>query len=227
MQLFDTECKALIAWAKRMPQFTCLSIEDQTNSIETNFLDVILIDCVWKSMQAASKREDSSSPSPPLTLNQYLQLDRAACKRLGIDDVYDRVVVIVDRLRSISFAKEEYLCLKALSLFKSDFGFTNRAVLDEFRMQCFQALRAATSNAEKTSSSTQHLYRYDSIVVLLADLKWASMRLMNTLGQFAGVVGTEKSLLFDMITSNTSPGLDMATIGAMPRCTRTIDEKRV
>jgi len=205
VDVLDTKCKSLIAWARRVPRFGSLQIEDRTVSIEMNFLDIILLDSMWMSLVSST----TSSQFALTFHNQYLQIDRATCKQLQLDDLYDRLFSLVARLADMQLTRDEFLCLKALSLFKSEFGFTNKPLLDQFRHQCYRALRQASSNASKSKQQQPQMasYRYDSLLLLLVDIKLASVKLMTVLSQFAAETTTANNnetanLLFDMITSN-------------------------
>lgn len=191
VDLIDTECTTLIAWAKNIPDFQSLSIEDQTYSIELNFLEVILIDYIWRSVSHAESQasnlssnsannrigdgstsspllspSSSASPSssypsssPPssssifsnhndlmrfkFVLHQNLKLTRSICKDLEIEDIYDHLISIVIKLGRMQISFQEYLCLKALALFKSDYGFTNVEQMEKFREKMFPYPKAS------------------------------------------------------------------------------------
>lgn len=113
VDVLDTKCKSLIAWARRVPRFGSLQIEDRTVSIEMNFLDIILLDSMWMSLVSST-----ASTQFALTFhNQYLQIDRATCKQLQLDDLYDRLFSLVARLADMQLTRDEFLCLKVCELY--------------------------------------------------------------------------------------------------------------
>jgi hypothetical protein len=205
VDLIDSKCKSLILWARYVPDFNQLSIEDQTCSIEFNFLEVILIDCIWHSMFSFdnSNLSDSKSPNIKLVLHQNLSLSRTFCKQLNLIDIYDHFFSIVVKLCKMQITFEEYLCLKAIALFKSDYGFSNVTKIEELRRKCFRALKVATINADKISWS----YRYDSLLLLLADIKSISVRLMHFIITFHSDPKKLPNLLYDMFMSQKIFGL--------------------
>lgn len=51
--------------------------------------------------------------------NQYLQIDRATCKQLQLDDLYDRLFSLVARLADMQLTRDEFLCLKVCEFYSS------------------------------------------------------------------------------------------------------------
>ena len=199
VDLIDTKCKSLILWARYVPDFNQLSIEDQTCSIEFNFLEVILIDCIWRSVISFdySNSSDSIQTKIKLVLHQNFSLSRSLCKQLNLSDIYDHFFSIVIKLSKMQITFEEYLCLKAIALFKSDYGFSNVSKIEEIRRQCFKALKLATIKANKIAWS----YRYDSLLLLLADIKSVSVRFVHYIINFHSDPKKLPNLLYDMLKS--------------------------
>lgn len=187
VDLVDQECKALILWAKCIPEFGALPIEDQTYSIELNFLEVILIDCLWRSISNSNKEkglESNNSSENDFVLNENLILNRSTCKDLNMSDIYDHFASIVVKLNKMCLTKEEYICLKALVLFKSDYGFIDVDRLEQLRSKCMKILRQTAMKACKANQKLKHSIRFESILLFLADIKSISMRFMHHLIQF-------------------------------------------
>jgi hypothetical protein len=181
----DAECATLISWVKYMPDFISMCIEDQTCSLELNFLEVILLEYIWRSLEFGG---DSN-----VHLHEQLGLAPFVFEQLHMSDVYGHMSSIVSKLRQAGLTKQEFLCLKVLILFKSDYGFVNVGKLEAFRQKCLSTLREQT----KASSS----YRYDSLLILLSDIKSISIRFVHAVFMFHAEYKIEMpTLLYDMLT---------------------------
>jgi hypothetical protein len=90
---------------------------------------------------------------------------------------------VVRKLRNIGLSKDEFLCLKALTLFKSDFGFMDVSRLDTFRQKCLATLRKQTKERAGVLALSS-LYRYDSLLILMSDIKSISIRFVHAVFMF-------------------------------------------
>ncbi|CAF0742425.1 unnamed protein product [Brachionus calyciflorus] len=209
VDLIDQECNALISWAKCIPDFGSLSLEDQTYSIELNFLEVILVDCLWRSLlyTLSQKINQGERSEICFVINDNLVLTRQMCKELNMIDIYDHFASIISRFDRIDLTKQEYLCLKALVLFKSDYGFTNVEKLDNFRTKCLSLLKQICIKETKLNSRSS--LRYESLLLILTDIKSISMRFMHYLIQFKIENSNIQmpNLLYDMFLTQNMFGL--------------------
>ena len=225
VDLIDFECQSLVKWARLLPDFRMLRIEDQTSSIELNFLEAILIEFIWRSIIYNNDKNDhsfSSNDSPiqspntspflsqhpqqahnqnqyhqqaqqpklKLVMNQNLSFNRSTFKDLDLINLYDHLISIVVRLSKQNFTEQEYLCLKALALFKSDYGFIDVDKLQQLRLKCFRCLKKSSSkacnefyygktNKDKQNFASSFQFRYDSFLLLLAEIKSISISFTN------------------------------------------------
>lgn len=176
LDLIDIECKSIITWARQIPGFEKLKIEDQTFIIEQNFLEVIVIDYIWKTVQKNQKNV--------FVLNDYLMLSRTVCKKMDLLDTFDHLVSVVTQLQYFGISRNEYMCLKVLALFKSYCGFNSSDNIMRLRESCFVTLKKATKDAYFNRQAADD-FRYDSYLILLSDIKTLSMRLMTSLLAFS------------------------------------------
>jgi len=197
----NCECQSIIKWAALLPEFNMLSIEDQTNSIELNFLEVLIINFIWRSVINIPS-EAMNGTEVKLVLNKYLAFSQSDCNQLQLTGVFDHLASIVVKLHKLGITKEEYLSLKALSLFKSDYGFTNIDRFEAFRDKYFRTLKQSSMRA----SHSQH--RYESYLILLADIKSISMRFMHYIIMFHNDFKIQMpTLLNDMFITQNMFGL--------------------
>ena len=142
-----------------------------------------------------------------LVLHQSLSLTKTICQQLGLIDMYEHLASIVCKLHKMRITQEEYLCLKVIALFKSDYGFANLEKLEEIRRKCFKTLKLATMRADKSSTESSWSYRYDSFLLLLADIKCVSMRFMHFIITCQDDPKKLPNLLYDMFLTQKVFGL--------------------
>jgi hypothetical protein len=202
----NCECQAIIKWASLLPNFNLLSIEDRTNSIEFNFLEVLIINFIWRSViQQQQNEADNNNADVKFVLNKNLTLSQSDCNSLELDGIYDHVTSIVNKLKKLKITQEEYLSLKALALFKSDYGFMNLDQLENFRSKCFQTLKQSTIKASNQMQHQQNRYEY--YLILLTDIKSISMRFMHYIIMFNNDFIEMPTLLNDMFITQNMFGL--------------------
>lgn len=184
----DCECESIIKWAMSLPDFNTLSLEDRTNSIEFNFIEVLIINSIWRSLMR-------SADDVKLVLNKNLILSQTDCNHLELNGIFEHFASIVTKLRNLRIQEEEYLSLKSLVLFKSDYGFQDLDPLETFRNKCFRTLKKSTIRAsnqlfeqqnqqQQNQKILSHKYRYESYLILLTDIKSISMRFMHYIIMF-------------------------------------------
>lgn len=204
----NCECQAIIKWASLLPNFNLLSIEDRTNSIEFNFLEVLIINFIWRSViqqQQQNEADNNNNADVKFVLNKNLTLSQSDCNSLELDGIYDHITSIVNKLKKLKITQEEYLSLKALALFKSDYGFMNLDQLENFRNKCFQTLKQSTIKASNQMQHQQNRYEY--YLILLTDIKSISMRFMHYIIMFNNDFIEMPTLLNDMFITQNMFGL--------------------
>jgi len=211
----NCECQAIIKWASLLPNFNLLSIEDRTNSIEFNFLEVLIINFIWRSViqqqqqqnEADNNNNNNNNADVKFVLNKNLTLSQSDCNSLELDGIYDHITSIVNKLKKLKITQEEYLSLKALALFKSDYGFMNLDQLENFRNKCFQTLKQSTIKASNQMQQQQQQNRYEYYLILLTDIKSISMRFMHYIIMFNNDFIEMPTLLNDMFITQNMFGL--------------------
>nr|XP_023695139.1 estrogen receptor-like isoform X2 [Paramormyrops kingsleyae] len=108
--LADKELVHMIAWAKKLPGFLDLSLHDQVQLLESSWLEVLMIGIIWRSVPSPGK----------LIFAQDFILDRSegSCVE-GMTEIFDMLLAMVSRFRSLQLKTEEFICLKAIILFNS------------------------------------------------------------------------------------------------------------
>lgn len=195
LNVVDSDCQGIISWARDIPDFKRLLIKEQTFLIEQNFLEIILIDYLWKSLSAMDGQ---------LVLNEYLSLTRNQCKDTNLLSTFQHFNLILNQFRKLGITRDELVCFKVLALFKAYYG-SNKSSDDivKLREKCFVTLKKATQDSKSASD-----FKYDSYLMLLSDIKSLSMKFMSSLlaspvGEPSGSVCVP-NLLLDMCSSHKS-----------------------
>ena len=171
------------------------------SSISTSSSSLLLSSPVSAILNGTSSPISSSSSSsasssltyPSIVLNQNLALTSEMCKDLELADIYSRFRALLIKLSKMRLTRDEYLCLKVMALVKSEYGCGDVEKLDKFRQNCFKTLKTAAMKAcrdlKAASCGDEHAdlakvswsYRYESLLVMLADVKSIGMRFMQYL----------------------------------------------
>lgn len=203
LSVINTECMTLIQWARKLPGFSSLSLEERTCCLEHNYLECVLIEFMWRSTKLNNGGGDNGMElflHPNLPLSRQVFIDE-----LGLSgDIFDYLTSVLRKLMLMNLTKEEYLCLKALNLFKSNYRLADNSVVNLFRQKCMSNLRRV---------SAADPFRCDSLIMLLSDIKSISISLMHALIQFnVNHKITLPTLLKDMLNQTQSAyGLLMTT----------------
>lgn len=121
--LVDRELVGAIGWAKQIPGFTDLSLNDQMHSLQSSWAEILALSLAYRSL--------------PLSGRLYYTIDFVMDEkqaRLGhAEDLFNHCIAVVDRLERINIYKEEYLILKALLLTNTDVHMDDASALKKLR----------------------------------------------------------------------------------------------
>lgn len=128
--LYDRELVGIISWAKQIPGFTELSLNDQMRLLQSTWAEILTLTLAYRSMPLTGKLRFASN----------FTLDDRQARDCGAVDLYNQCVQIADRLERVSIAKEEYYLIKALVLANSDVRLDEYSALKKFRESILTAL---------------------------------------------------------------------------------------
>ncbi|CAL8299966.1 unnamed protein product [Lota lota] len=110
-QAADKQLFTLVEWAKRVPHFSELSMDDQ----------VILLRAGWNELLIASFSHRSISVRDGILLATGLHVHRNSAHSAGVGAIFDRVLTeLVSKMRDMQMDKTELGCLRAIILFNPD-----------------------------------------------------------------------------------------------------------
>nr|ADO64596.1 ultraspiracle [Spodoptera littoralis] len=149
-QIGNKQIAALVVWARDIPHFNSLHLEDQMLLIKGSWNELLLFAIAWRSMEyLTEEREvvDSSgnrTTSPPqlMCLMPGMTLHRNSALQAGVGQIFDRVLSELSlKMRALRVDHAEYVALKAIILLNPDVkGLNNRLEVEILREKMFSCL---------------------------------------------------------------------------------------
>ncbi|XP_069771696.1 retinoic acid receptor RXR-beta-A-like [Narcine bancroftii] len=133
-QAADKQLFTLVEWAKRIPHFSDLPLDDQ----------VILLRAGWNELLIASFSHRSITVKDGILLATGLHVHRNSAHSAGVGAIFDRVLTeLVSKMRDMQMDKSELGCLRAIILFNPDAkGLTNPADVEVLREKVYASLES-------------------------------------------------------------------------------------
>ncbi|XP_061122571.1 retinoic acid receptor RXR-beta-A isoform X1 [Syngnathus typhle] len=143
-QAADKQLFTLVEWAKRIPHFSELALDDQ----------VILLRAGWNELLIASFSHRSISVKDGILLATGLHVHRSSAHSAGVGAIFDRVhnaevgaifdrvlTELVSKMRDMQMDKTELGCLRAIILFNPDAkGLSNPSEVELLRERVYASL---------------------------------------------------------------------------------------
>ncbi|CAN7938539.1 unnamed protein product [Ixodes hexagonus] len=148
-ELVDRELVATISWAKQIPGFTDLTLNDQMRLLQTTWAEILSLALAYRSCQL--------SPPVRLMFASDLVLDERQASECHAEELFLHMAQLVRRLEALSVSREEFLALKALLLTNADINLEDAGSVHKLRDAVLQGLHdcvAAQRNLGPSSSSS-------------------------------------------------------------------------
>ncbi|XP_019643399.1 PREDICTED: retinoic acid receptor RXR-alpha-B-like isoform X2 [Branchiostoma belcheri] len=131
-QAADKQLVTLVEWAKRIPHFSDLPIDDQ----------VILLRAGWNELLIAAFSHRSIDVKDGILLASGLHVHRSSAHQAGVGTIFDRVLTeLVAKMRDMKMDKTELGCLRAIVLFNPDAkGLTDPSLVESLREKVYASL---------------------------------------------------------------------------------------
>ncbi|XP_014353025.1 retinoic acid receptor RXR-beta-A isoform X1 [Latimeria chalumnae] len=133
-QAADKQLFTLVEWAKRIPHFSELPLDDQ----------VILLRAGWNELLIASFSHRSITVKDGILLATGLHVHRNSAHSAGVGAIFDRVLTeLVSKMRDMQMDKTELGCLRAIILFNPDAkGLSNPVEVELLREKVYASLES-------------------------------------------------------------------------------------
>ncbi|XP_075159993.1 estrogen-related receptor [Haematobia irritans] len=184
--LYDKELVYVIGWAKQIPGFTDLPLNDQMKLLQVSWAEILTLQLIFRSLPFNGK----------LCFATDVWMDELLAKECGYTEFYYHCVQVAQRLERISPRREEYYLLKALILANCDILLDDQSSLRAFRDSILNSLNDVVYLL-RHSSAVSH---QQQLLLLLPSLRQAD----NILRRFWRNVNTEgtitlKKLFMEML----------------------------
>lgn len=129
--LYDRELVCIIGWAKQIPGFADLLLNDQMRLLQSTWAEILTLTIAYRSLPHNSGK---------IRFATDLVLDEIQARECGFSEIYQQCTQVIDRLEHVAVSKEEYYFLKALALANSDVKLDEYASLKKFRNSILSSL---------------------------------------------------------------------------------------
>ncbi|KAJ8673828.1 hypothetical protein QAD02_005090 [Eretmocerus hayati] len=121
--LYDRELVGIIGWAKQIPGFSSLPLNDQMRLLQSTWAEILTFNLAWRSLPNSGK----------LRFAQDFTLDERLARECHCLELYTHCMQIVDRVQRLGLSREEFYVLKALLLANSDAKLDEPGAQQRFR----------------------------------------------------------------------------------------------
>lgn len=194
-QAADRHLVQLVEWAKHIPHFTDLPVDDQ----------VILLKAGWNELLIASFSHRSMGVEDGIVLATGLVVHRSSAHQAGVGTIFDRVLSeLVAKMKEMKMDKTELGCLRSIVLYNPDVkGLTCCNDVEILREKVYAALEEYTR-----TSYPEEPGRFAKLLLRLPALRSIGLKCLEYLFLFKLIGDTPlDNYLMKMLMENpnTSP----------------------
>ncbi|MCL4141814.1 UNVERIFIED_CONTAM: hypothetical protein GTU68_029848 [Idotea baltica] len=130
------QMEQVVRWAKHIPHFNSLPLEDQT----------VLLKVGWNELLIAAFSHRSIGVEDSIVLANGVRVDRSTMQDYGLDAIFDRVLSeLVSKMREMKMDRTEIGCLRSIVLYNPDAkGLTKINEVEQLREKVYVALEEYT-----------------------------------------------------------------------------------
>lgn len=157
--IYDKELVSVIGWAKQIPGFIDLPLNDQMKLLQVSWAEILTLQLTFRSLPFNGK----------LCFATDVWMDELLAKECGYTEFYYHCMQIAQRMERISPRREEYYLLKALMLANCDILLDDQSSLRAFRDTILNSLNDVVYLL-RHSSAVSH---QQQLLLLLPSLRQA------------------------------------------------------
>jgi len=195
IKLADRELVYLINWAKHVPGYTCLTLSDQVHLIECCWMELLLLNCAFRSMEHEGRT---------LVFAPDFHLERQQWAVTGMGDVLEQVSAVSEQMLLYGLNKDELLLLQATVLVNAEVRPLDSFVKIQEMRQLILDVFMEVAGRHQGFNNWRHA---PSILLLLTHIRQAGERGITYFQRLKveGVV-TFCDLLTEMLDAHNSSG---------------------
>ncbi|ODN05709.1 Estrogen-related receptor gamma [Orchesella cincta] len=159
--LYDREIVTTISWAKQVPGFTDLTLNDQMRILQATWAEVLTLTLAYRSVNMSGR----------LIFASDFTLDEKQARDCGGYDLYQPCMQVVERLDRTGILKEEYCLLKALVLVNADTRIEDYQSVKKLR----DSITASLSDCVSVLRPTNAAAHLNTLLLCLPSLRQADL----------------------------------------------------
>jgi len=180
----DQQLVRIIDWAKQLPGYCNLSISDQAILLQAAWVDLLVLNWVYQSLQVDEK----------IRLSMMFTITLPEAKNFGFEEIYSYLNSLVVRAKKYNIDIEEISCLKAINLTNAESSqLTTPDKVNELITQFTSALQYHSSNRSRDSPQ-----KFAKLVLILPQLKYLVNQVIELLTNMK-MVHQDKCELSDLV----------------------------
>ncbi|XP_025160607.1 retinoic acid receptor RXR isoform X4 [Harpegnathos saltator] len=183
----------LVAWAKHIPHFTSLPLEDQ----------VLLLRAGWNELLIAAFSHRSIDVKDGIVLATGTTVNRNSAQQAGVGTIFDRVLSeLVSKMREMEMDRTELGCLRSIILFNPDVrGLKSVQEVNLLREKIYAALEEYTRMSRPNDPG-----RFAKLLLRLPSIRSIGLKCLEHLFFFK-VIGDSPidDFLMEMLESQSDP----------------------
>eukprot|EP00096_Caligus_rogercresseyi_P015439 TRINITY_DN7877_c0_g1_i2.p1 TRINITY_DN7877_c0_g1~~TRINITY_DN7877_c0_g1_i2.p1 ORF type:complete len:412 (+),score=75.75 TRINITY_DN7877_c0_g1_i2:151-1386(+) len=125
-----------IEWAKQIPGFSNLTINDQMKSLQSNWSEILVFSIIYGSQHSADGK---------LSLTNNFSLDESQAQLCGLTEFFLQCKRVLERIELLELRNEEFILLKAIIIANCDIQLENYSTVTRLRNNLLSALHDTTS----------------------------------------------------------------------------------
>jgi len=150
--LIDKELVSTIGWAKQIPGFTDLLLNDQMRLLQATWAEILSLSLAYRSHTLNANNTNAIK----LIFASDFSMDEGEAHEYKLTDVYNHIILIMKRLAAVRIAKEEYLVLKALVLANADIQLEDPESVRKLRETLSISLQEVVSHLRPLNTIHHH-----------------------------------------------------------------------
>lgn len=185
LQLAELKLYKIVRWARNLPYFANISTDDQILLLQNCWCELLTLTMCWRSMQLHNE----------IIFFHGQCLDEEKATILGIEDIFQSILALIEHLRRLHLDQYECVALKVIILICPDMkGLKDVDKLAEQQQRISGALETYTSTHYRQAPN-----KFGELILRLSELSRISFVLKGHLVKWMPPNSTSCGLLFELL----------------------------
>ncbi|CAH0749123.1 unnamed protein product [Diatraea saccharalis] len=214
-QIGNKQIAALVMWARDIPHFGQLELEDQVLLIKSAWNELLLFAIAWRSMEYQTYVRINIDALRNASLPQLMclmlgmTLHRNSALQAGVCQIFDRILSELSlKMRHLRMDQAEYVALKAIILLNPDVkGLINRQEVEVLREKMYSCLDEYCRRSRGTEEG-----RFASLLLRLPALRSISLKSFEHLFLFHILADSSIATYIRDVLRHHAPPIDGAAL---------------